>query len=1088
VSTRLERLHRAIVAFAVAAGASCVLLALPEGASATCANEAVREQQGAQYLPECRGYELVSPAEKNGEEVGFLDPGVSNEVAFQAAASVPAAFFILDGAPPHSLTAALWTPNISRLTNPGEPWQSVPEAPANEFQGYPPSDGRKNNWAYLSPDLDCGVEITDLPQAEHPGTGEQKPELPEGETLGEPEPIYNIYARNFETNTNELVTQQSPRAPQRVTEASGSMHIDGVSSDCKHVLFESQVSGYELHVTPEGNSFAPSSSLYEWTEGGRGPRVASILPGGEPASEVQSASGKGIYGSPLLNDFVVDGGSTFVFFGARSPTTKAESGIQAGTEQIYMRIDGSRTRAISTSDTVKPDEGAVLEAASDDGSRILFLANYGLTATSSEGSHAASNCDLPVGEENSRFYGEGCDLYEYHVTNAETGEGELKDISADIEANTGDTQGANVRGVVGISDDGSSVYFSASGRLAPNAASEAENELISGEKSSPQVNVYLYRGGSLTFLTKISQLEGGSGPGIAYEKMYDALVPASGKNRDYYAARVSPNGDYALLASVERLTAYDNEDRKTFVLEAAQKSNAPVARIGEPAPAVTFVAEQKLEGSYTLAEVGGKVGDVVDYKLTLANNGTEPLIVERVADPGCTNITVGASEVKAGESASWTCEHELVSNREPTFTNAAEVTVNKSFLKSNDVTAKVVNGLIVTKEQKLPHDASYTTGELSNVSETLEYKITFRNTSAHVLRLQGFADDKCTNLTKGATELKPGESTSWTCEHPLAENEKGSYGDAAAVTSMRPARDVEQYEFDGTGVASCVSCAPDGERPAEPEGEHPINNKGLSAFIEQKVMAIQHNLMDDGRVFFDSFTPLVESADAAGDEADSAYEWIPEGLSGCESVKGCVGILDVPAGNVGTYFMDASENGENVYIDTPLPLAREDPDDLRDIYDVRTNGGKLYVSPPLGCEANGTSCQPETSNGVLGFGHQSETGIGGGQFAGPLVEILGSTVRKSPAPIKVGSHRTKGAAVVLQLFVPSAGRLTVSGPGLKTVERSVTKAQAYTLKIGLGQKASTAVRRHRRVKIKVHVSFKSASGTSSAASFTASFV
>ena len=34
-----------------------------------CANEAIRERQGTQYLPDCRAFELVSPADKNGGDV-----------------------------------------------------------------------------------------------------------------------------------------------------------------------------------------------------------------------------------------------------------------------------------------------------------------------------------------------------------------------------------------------------------------------------------------------------------------------------------------------------------------------------------------------------------------------------------------------------------------------------------------------------------------------------------------------------------------------------------------------------------------------------------------------------------------------------------------------------------------------------------------------------------------------------------------------------------------------------------------------------------------------------------------------------------
>ncbi|HSC21379.1 MAG TPA: hypothetical protein VLC07_06585, partial [Solirubrobacterales bacterium] len=50
----------ATVAFLLAGGSS---------ASAACPNEAIREEQSATALPECRAYEKVSPDDKNGGDV-----------------------------------------------------------------------------------------------------------------------------------------------------------------------------------------------------------------------------------------------------------------------------------------------------------------------------------------------------------------------------------------------------------------------------------------------------------------------------------------------------------------------------------------------------------------------------------------------------------------------------------------------------------------------------------------------------------------------------------------------------------------------------------------------------------------------------------------------------------------------------------------------------------------------------------------------------------------------------------------------------------------------------------------------------------
>ena len=54
---------------------------------ASCANEALRERQGVQYLPDCRAFELVSPAQKYGNDVITPDTGSYNNGDFAPTAA-----------------------------------------------------------------------------------------------------------------------------------------------------------------------------------------------------------------------------------------------------------------------------------------------------------------------------------------------------------------------------------------------------------------------------------------------------------------------------------------------------------------------------------------------------------------------------------------------------------------------------------------------------------------------------------------------------------------------------------------------------------------------------------------------------------------------------------------------------------------------------------------------------------------------------------------------------------------------------------------------------------------------------------------
>ncbi len=177
-----------------------------------------------------------------------------------------------------------------------------------------------------------------------------------------------------------------------------------------------------------------------------------------------------------------------------------------------------------------------------DGSRVFFTANYGLTQQTSSGPAAPTSClqSTPAGQ--------GCDLYEYEVAS-----GKLTDLSVDTGA-SGDTSGADVRGVVGISRDGSYVYFSTGGQL---IAGEGNTGAVN--EAQHDANVYAYHAGHLSYVATITEAEAGGQSNLP-EKSMDALSPAIGSGLSNLVARVSPNGRYLLLGSKNQLTSYNNLD------------------------------------------------------------------------------------------------------------------------------------------------------------------------------------------------------------------------------------------------------------------------------------------------------------------------------------------------------------------------------------------------------------------------------------------------------------------------------------------------------------------------------------------------
>jgi hypothetical protein len=527
------------------AGALLALLLSAAGASAAaCPNEAIRTEQGSGYLPNCRAYEMVSPVEKNGQEVEVPEQFDIGEVPFRASDTGAGAAFTLTGGIPGSESGALYIPAAAASAAPGSSWSTTSLAPESTFTVLPGAGPRSGGeYPYFAPDLSCAVLQTRLAQARK--AGDPEPLLAPGETAEEA--ISNMYVVNRATGERTLVTSKRPANPELTSQAKP-YFVDGASTGCSHVLYDTVQAGYELPGTPTG-------SMVEWTEAS-GPRVASVLPDGTDAATVQPVlAGSTTTGSSNVNEMSSDGSRVFVFFTAQADGGLASEKIDQGAFQVYVRENATTTVEASASQTAVPvrDTGAVYQGATKDGSRVFFLANYGLTETSSSGAEAAKVCTRNAkGGINA---GTGCDLYEYN-----TSAKKLVDLSADIEAQTTDKKGANARGVVGFSEDGSYVYFSASGKLVAGGRTQVENE------ANKEANVYAYHEGHISYVTTIGELEaggGGSGGPPSAETELDAINNSAGSGVHFTQSRVSPNGQYLLLVTAKKVTAYNNIDRVT---------------------------------------------------------------------------------------------------------------------------------------------------------------------------------------------------------------------------------------------------------------------------------------------------------------------------------------------------------------------------------------------------------------------------------------------------------------------------------------------------------------------------------------------
>jgi Tol biopolymer transport system component len=479
-------------------------------------------------LPDNRGYELVSPADK-GPAGSVAELGFAEQVFGQASLDGNSVVYPIQNGIPES-TAGGWTRWRADRTASG--WLSTQLSapalvPAPEI-----GDGGSgfiipSSVLYASPDLGCAILESYEPLTE------DVPPL--SIQLG----TQNLFRRNAD-GSHDLISDRVPLNPKATTTGGGFYRQIEASDDCSRIYFKTN---YEL--------MQDASGLYEWDEGTL--RDAGVRPDGSVGPNLGDNDKGAVMGGEAHNastgrwNAVSPDGSR-LFFSAIS-----NEGTDSGGRAVFMREEGGASVIdISQSKTAVPTNGARFEAASADGSRVFFVANYGIAASSSDGPTDGDCGATPSDATEPPIEDKPCDLYAYDV---ETGD--LSDLSTD--ANAADPAGAQVQGAVAISNDGSHVYFAALGQLVPGKGrTYAQN--IDGEGSA---NVYLAHDGSLSYVTTLEKGNGdllGSGSGSGSVLMRRPLR---------WSAEASANGRRLLFESAANLVGNDTGGGKAAYLYSA---------------------------------------------------------------------------------------------------------------------------------------------------------------------------------------------------------------------------------------------------------------------------------------------------------------------------------------------------------------------------------------------------------------------------------------------------------------------------------------------------------------------------------------
>lgn len=434
--------NRALLALAALAVFGA-FMRVPVSASAgeTCPNEVLREEFHSTLLPGCRVYEMVSPPYKEGYEL-FLDTYSSD-----GEKAIISSFATLD----HTLGS-------------GE------EAGHSNF--------------YLAARYATGWRLSALNASSSQFVGQLLlgSEADDGETLwaqhtpAQPASFVRLYVRS-PIGVYSLVGPDRPdesyeEEPSNAVDKASATRLEPAATthDFSHIVLQAF---HDSQSWPFDETVGePFRSLYEYS-GTNNPAPLLVGVEGEKGSHDLIAKCGTVLGSEsgsTYNALSVSGET--IFFTVRScASTPAE---------VYARVHGALISP-SPAETVHvsanvcktacgEESGKNFEGASEDGTRVFFTSTQKLTETAVDGT-ADGDATQGACAGTAPNTG-GCNLYEYDMTRKS-----LKAISI----------GGEVRGVAGIAEDGSRIYYVSLAKP-PSAGTNMFGEPPLAE----QPNLYVY--------------------------------------------------------------------------------------------------------------------------------------------------------------------------------------------------------------------------------------------------------------------------------------------------------------------------------------------------------------------------------------------------------------------------------------------------------------------------------------------------------------------------------------------------------------------------------------------------------------------
>ncbi len=475
---------------------------------------------GGPALPDGRRWELVSPADKHGALL--LASGVGGVIE---ASSGGGAVSYLATLPTEEGVKGYLYGGVQVLSTRGAAGWSSQDISLAHATAAPPSTGNGQEYRFFSEDLALSLVeplggFNALREEAFPPASERTPYVRHNSTCSaSPQSCFTPLVTGAPGYENVPPGKKFGGAKAYPEPTFGEVKFVGATADLAHVLVSSSVA---LTSVATGGQ----QELYEISPGRPASEqieLVSLRAANEKGEEVPGKEAFLGLGGTIARHAISDDGSRVAW--------SDKDG------HLYMRdLTKGQTAQLDLPEAQCVEEGcgegsagARFQLASPDGARVLFTDSQRLRKDAAKIPNKA-------------------DLYECEMVEVA---GKLQCKLTDLTPAPGAGKAADVQGaVIGASEDGSWVYFTANGVLgdAGEGGASAGDCKINGATGEGQCGLYAYHEGATHLVATVAGAD------------YPDWTGQGGVDLSTQTARVSPDGRYLAFMSQRSLTGYDNHD------------------------------------------------------------------------------------------------------------------------------------------------------------------------------------------------------------------------------------------------------------------------------------------------------------------------------------------------------------------------------------------------------------------------------------------------------------------------------------------------------------------------------------------------